>query len=221
MAHDDQVSQWDDLSGQGNHAVQVTPASDMPKWSTANSGADIGGLNFANSVKWFDLTETIELTGDFTIMMRFRLVNVGAANRTFVGDSTDDWFQIVRDNKDSFKLKINGTVYEWEDTSATDIEVGDPDYRQIITITRSSGALSLHVNGGTSAGGWNNQQDDVDWDSAETHSTTDTFTITNIGAAADDAFEFNGFIYDTLVYATVLSEVDRKLNYDYLNAQTL
>ena len=219
MTHNTKVNQWNDLSGNSNNAVQ-TVSGDKPRWDiTGNSGADLGGVKFPNHAKYMNLTSTINLTGDFTIMTRVRIVNLGG-HRTFLGDSNDDYFHINNGNPDKFTLGLNGTDYAWEDASATDVTVGDPDYRQIITITRSSGALSLHVNGGTSAGGWNNQQDDVDWDSAETHSTTDTLTLSNIGSKADDGEDFNGFIFDMLIYTSALSEADRKLNYDYLNAQT-
>ena len=219
LVDDDKITQWDDLTGNGYHAGQTTD-TDRPKWDTANSGADIGSLWFANSAKWFDLASNIAIDGDFTMMIRFRLASLTVA-RCFLGGGDNDLFKI--EDADNFKAKVGVTpVYTWEDTSATDVTVGDPDYRHIVTYTRSSGALSIHVNGGTSAGGWNNEQDDVDWDSAETHSDTDTLTVNNIGASADDTENFNGYIYDVLIYdGTALTAAERKLNYDYLNAQTL
>jgi len=219
MVDDDKITQWDDLSGNSNHAGQAEDTA-RPKWDTANSGADIGSLWMANNTKWMDLTSDVTMSGDFTIMMRFRLHDLSNP-RTFVGGGGNDLLKIH--DADNFKAKVGVTpVYTWEDTSATDVTVGDPDYRHIVTYTRSSGALSIHVNGGTSAGGWNNEQDDVDWDSAETHSDTDTLTVNNIGASADDTENFNGYIYDVLIYdGTALTAAERKLNYDYLNAQTL
>jgi len=219
MVNNDQITQWDDLSGNTNHAVQST-STDMPRWDTANSGADIGAPKFANNAKYMDLTTPIEITGDFTIMIRFR-VNDISTSRCFLGNAADDLFKLH--DADDFRAIIGGSgTSSWEDTSATDLTVADPDYRHIVTFTRSSGAMKVYVNGGTASGDWKDEQDDVDWDSAESHSDTDTFTISNIGSEADDTTNFNGWFYDILIYdGTTLTTAERKLNYDYLTAQVV
>ena len=219
MVDDDKITQWDDLSGNSNHAGQAEDTA-RPKWDTANSGADIGSLWFANSAKWFDLASNIAIDGDFTMMIRFRMQNFNAA-RCFLGSSENDLFKMQ--DADNFKAKIGVTpVYDWDDTSATDVTAGDPDYRHIATFTRSSGLMKVYVNGGTASGDWKDEQDDVDWDSTKTNTDSDTLTINNIGVSADDTQNFDGWIYDVLIYdGTVLTSAERKLNYDYLNAQTV
>lgn len=221
MTHNTKVNQWNDLSGNNNHAVQTT-AGDKPRWDiTTDSGADIGGVKFPNNAKFMDLTSSIELTGAFTIMMRVRFIS-SIDNRALLGDSANDL--LLLKDADRIQVAFGGSgTSAFEDTSATDIPNGDSAKRQIITLTRDgSNNLKVRVNGGTSAGGWNNEQDDVDWDSAESHTDSDTLTISNIGSAADDTTNHNGFIYDVLIYdGTVLTEAERKQNYDYLNAQTV
>jgi len=220
LVDDDKITQWDDLSGNGYHAGQTTDV-DRPKWDTANSGADIGSLWFANSAKYMDLASNIVIDGDFTIMIRFRMQDFDAA-RCFLGGGDNDLFKMQ--DADNFKAKMGAdtTIHTWEDTSATDLTAGDPDYRHIATLTRSSGLLKVYVNGGTASGDWKDEQDDVDWDSAESHSDSDTLTINNIGVSSDDTQNFDGWIYDVLIYdGTVLTAAERKLNYDYLNAQTV
>ena len=221
MAHNDKIHQWDDKSGNSNHAVQTTKDEDRPRWDTSGGGADTGAIKFSNNAKFMNLTSNIELTGAFTIMMRVRFDGT-IDNRCIIGNSATDVVKIV--DADKINLIIGGSDTSiFEDTSATDIPNGDNTKRQIITVTRDgSNNLKVYVNGGTSAGGWNNEQDDVDWDSGESHTDSDTLTIGNIGTSADDTSNHNGHIYDVLVYdGTVLNAADRKLNYDYLNSQTV
>ena len=217
MSHNDKINQWRDQSGNDNHAVQTT-SQDKPRWDTSNSEVDKGAPKFANTAKFMDLTEAIEITGDFTVMIRFRLVDLNVS-RSFIGNSSEDLFRAA--DATEFRSIIGGAgALAWDETSATALSLNDSTKRQIVTFTRSSGNLSVHVNGGTSAGGWNDEQDDVDWDSAETHSDTDTFTISNIGCAADDTENQNGWFYDVLIYDGIaLNETQRKQNYEYLNVK--
>tara|TARA_R110002020_G_scaffold464671_1_gene685536 strand:- start:333 stop:1133 length:801 start_codon:yes stop_codon:yes gene_type:complete len=216
MSHNDKINQWQDQSGNNNHAVQTTTA-DKPRWDLT-PGTDVGAPKFANSAKFMDLTTPIGITGDFTIMIRFRVINVNAP-RSFVGNSSTDLFR-AQDTTE-FRSIIGGSgTSAWDETSAAALSVNDATKRQIVTFTRESGALSVHVNGGTSAGGWKNEQDDVDWDAAESHSDSDTFTISNIGCSADDSENQNGWFYDVLIYDGIaLNTTQRKQNYDYLNGQ--
>ena len=218
LSHNDKIDEWRDQSGNDNHAVQTTSA-DKPRWDLSNLEVDKGAVKFANTAKFFDLTEAIEITGDFTVMVRFRLINLSVA-RSFIGNSSTDLFR-AQDTTE-FRAIIGGSGSSaWDETSATALSTNDTTKRQIVTFTRESGALSVRVNGGTSAGGWKNEQDDVDWDSAETHSDTDTFTISNIGCSADDTENQNGWFYDVLIYDGIaLTTSQRKQNYDYLNGQS-
>ena len=220
LTNNTKINLWKDKSGYANHALQTT-SSKKPRWDiTGNSGADLGGVKFANNAKYMDLTSIIALTGVFTIMMRVRFI-AAISSRSMLGNSATDILTVIDADKIQTLIGGSGTS-NFEDTSATDIPSGDSDKRQIITLTRdSSDRLKVYVNGGTAAGGWNNEQDDVDWDSAENHTDSDTFTITNIGSSADDTLKHNGFMYDVLIYKKALTEAERKLNYDYLNAQTV
>ena len=219
LSHNDRISQWSDQSGNNNHAVQDA-SHDKPRWDTSGGGNDKGAVKMASNAKFMDLTSGITLTGDFTIQIRFRAGSFGSAF-SFLGDSATDLFRAT--DATEFRAILGGAgVSAWDDGSATALSAGDNTKRQIVTFTRSSGALSVHVNGGTAAGGWNNEQDDVDWDAAENHSDTDTFTISNIGSAADDSENMFGWVFDVLIYDGVaLTEAQRKQNYDYLNSQSV
>jgi len=219
MVGNDRISQWSDQSGNNNHATQNT-SHDKPRFDTSGGGGDTGSVKMASNAKYMNLTSDVTLTGDFTIQIRFRAGNFSSAF-SFLGDSATDLFRAQ--DATEFRSFIGGSgVSAWDETSATQLSSNDNTKRQIVTFTRSSGALSVHVNGGTAAGGWNNEQDDVDWDAAESHSDTDTFTITNVGSSADDSENMFGWIFDMLIYDGVaLTETQRKQNYDYLNGQSI
>lgn len=218
LTHNDRISQWSDQSGNNNHALQDA-AHDKPRWDTSGGGNDTGSVKMASNAKFMDLTSGVTLTGDFTIQIRFRAGSY-STSMSLLGDSATDLFRAH--DATEFRAFLGGSgVHAWDEGSATALSAGDSTKRQIVTFTRSSGALSVHVNGGTAAGGWNNEQDDVDWDAAESHSDSDTFTISNIGSAADDTENMFGWVYDVLIYDGVaLTETQRKQNYDYLNGQT-
>jgi hypothetical protein len=220
LSHNDRINEWRDQSGNNNHAVQ-TVSADKPRADiTNNSGAEKGSVNFVNNVKYMNLTSSISLTGDFTIMIRFTLDNATSA-RAFLGDSDNDLLKL--ESVSEFRTALGGAanVSAFLESSLA-ITAGDHTVKSIVTFTRSSGALSIHVNAGASGSGFNNVHDDVDWDAAENHTDSDAFTITNIGSQADDTNDFRGHFYDVLIYDGVaLTESQRKLNYDYLNSQTL
>ena len=220
-SHNDKIFRWQDQSGNNNHAVQDTsgdkPRSDMVD---GNGLADKGSVKFANRAKFMDLTENIELTGDFTIMIRFRLTSTNNPI-AFLGNSATDLLKL-EDSRDVRAIIGGSGVSTWYESSAAVLPEADPTKRSIITLTRSSGALSVHLNSGTASGSWKDIHDDVDWDAAENHTDSDTFTISNIGTTSDDNTNFNGNFFDVLIYnGTALTTAQRKQNYDYLVGQTL
>ena len=219
MASNDRISQWNDKSGNNNHAVQTTSA-DKPRWDTSGSGKDTGSVKFASAAKFMDLTSGITLTGDFTIQIRFRADNFDNS-MSFVGNSTTDLFRAA--DATEFRAILGGSGASiFDETSATAMSSGTNTKRQIVTFTRSSGALSVHVNGGTNSGTFNDEQDDVNWAAAAGNTDSDTFTISNIGSAADDAENFRGWFYDVLIYDGIaISDAQIQLNYNYLNSQTI
>tara|TARA_R100000700_G_scaffold35629_1_gene44359 strand:+ start:178 stop:990 length:813 start_codon:yes stop_codon:yes gene_type:complete len=219
LSHNDRINEWRDQSGNNNHAVQTTTTFKPRVDINNNSGAEKGSVNFINNVKYMDLTSSISLTGDFTIMIRFTLDNANNP-RAFLGNSSDDLLRL-QDASD-FRTALGGSDTSAFKESSLVITSSNHTVKSIVTFTRSSGALSIHVNAGVSGSGFNNVHDDVDWDAAENHTDSDAFTITNIGSQADDTEEFRGHFYDVLIYDGVaLTESQRKLNYDYLNGQTL
>ena len=219
LSHNDRINEWRDQSGNNNHAVQTVTADKPRADITNNSGAEKGSVNFINNVKYMNLTSNINLTGDFTIMIRFTLDNA-TSERAFLGDSDNDFLMLQ--SVSEFRTALGGSNVSAFSEPSLAITAGNHAVKSIVTFTRSSGALSIHVNAGVSGSGFNNVHDDVDWDAAENLTDSDAITITNIGSRADDADDFRGHFYDILIYDGVaLTESQRKLNYDYLNSQTV
>ena len=80
-----------------------------------------------------------------------------------------------------------------------------------IMLIRSGGNLKIYVNGG--------DHEDKDWDSDGIQEDSGVFTISNIGASADDTTELNGSVKDVLIYRAALTARQRDLMYSYLDGQ--
>ena len=202
------IRRWADQSGNDNHAVQ-TNGVDMPLFEADEPGA----VNFASSVKFMDLTSNIQIDAntDFTAVIRFKCVNF-SSQRAFLGSASDEFFRL-NTNK-AFRLKIgssNSTFAEGASTMATDT------YYTVMVVRSngSTGNVNVYVRGGAYTTG-----SGKDWDAAESSTNTGQIDFDNIGAAADDANNFNGFMKDVLVYdGTALDATNRELLFDYLESQ--
>jgi len=198
---EDRISKWLDYSSNNNHALQSEP-TDCPLFES-----DDNTIEFSANSRWYDLTSTIALTKEFTLIMRVKLTSV--TNDSFFGDSGTNFFRIT--NNKSFRAKIGGTAQnnfvEGSDTITHGI--GAPYY--IISLARnSSNECSVVVHGGS--------YDAKIW-SGTTTSDSDEFTISNVGCQADDAQEMGGNVKDVLIYENYLSTTEMSDMYTFLNAQ--
>ena len=203
---DDRIKQWDDQSGNNNHAAQST-AADMPRYVSSS-----GALKFVNTLKWFDLTSAISInaSADFSVFMRIEFSAI--EQDALIGDSSTDFWRLHSNS--TFRTKIGGSTQnnwaEASDTVATDTEY-------IISLVRSNGStgtLNVYIYGG-------DYTTEKDWDSSEGATDADAFTISNIGAEADDTNEFDGLLKDVLIYnGTALTSSQRTDVYNYLNSQS-
>ena len=202
----DRLKQWDDQSGNSNHAVQATTA-DMPRYES-----DDDSLKFANRAKFFDLSSgiTINSNTDFTCMMHINWILIDVP-QSLMGHGGHDFWRL-HDNT-NFRTKI-GSADQSNWIEASDTIATGAWY--IVTLTRSGGAtgnLTMHVEGGAYS--------DKEWDAAEGATDADDFEISNIGCAADDVEDLNAYVKDVLIYnGTALSTGQRTQMYNYLNSQT-
>ena len=199
----DRIKQWDDQSGNNNHAAQSTQA-DMPRFES-----DDNSIKFANRAKFLDLTSELSIANDFTCIIHINWIT-NSVEQALMGHSALDLWRL-QDNT-NFRVKIS------DSTQSNWVEAGDTidaENWYILTLTRSGGAgnLTVHVDGGTYS--------DKEWDSAEGATDTDTFSISNIGSAADDTTPLNAYVKDVLIYnGTALNKAQRTDMYNYINSQT-
>ena len=206
MADQDHINAWNDMVNTVN-AVQTTHA-DKPEWDTAT--ADVGGMNMSDGARYMDLSANIAINAsqDFSIMMRAKVTDFGAV-RGLLGHNSNNLLKVQ--NAQSIRVIIGGSgTSTWTDSQ----ELADDTY-YIFTLTRADGAtgnLKMYVKA--------EGEDEIDWDSGESHTDADAFTISNLGAAGDDANNFQGYIKDVLVYKDVaLSAQEREQLYAYIFAQ--
>ena len=203
----DRIKQWDDQSGNSNHAVQTTTA-DMPRFES-----DDNSIKFAARAKFMDLTSNISINAntDFTLMIRVSFADNLDNFMGLFGHGGEDFLRVLADGT-GFRTKIgDATQSNWVEASA--VLVLDTYY--IITLTRSNGAtgdLTIHVHGGAF--------NDKEWDAAEGATDADAFTISNVGCEADDTANLRGFAKDAFIYnGTALSSGQRNEMYTYINSQ--
>jgi hypothetical protein len=203
----DRIKQWDDQSGNNNHATQSTNA-DMPRFES-----DDNSMKFANRSKYMNLTSTITIgdSEDFTAIIRLSVEDFDNY-MGLLGHGGNDFLRLLVGGT-GFRAKLGDTVQNnWIEASDT-ISV---DTYYIITFTRSNGGtgdLTVHIHGGS--------YDDKEWDAAENATDTDSFTISNVGCETDDAANLKGYMKDFLIYnGTALSSGQRNEMYTYLNSQT-
>jgi len=209
------INSWADQSGNNRHASQNT-ASRKPFWET--DAADFGGvrwpdrtgdhhLNLATNVG--GNTDNIEANEDFTIMIRVKLTDFGSALALIGSSSTD----VIKWNSNKRVTVLIGGSGASHFEESSDALATDTYY--IHTLTRSNGStgnLTYHVHGGTYS--------DKSWDSAESHTDADTFTLNNIGSAADLALTPEGVFKDVLVWkGTALTSDQRASMYSYILGQ--
>jgi len=85
----------------------------------------------------------------------------------------------------------------------------------VVRSNGSTGNVNVYVRGGayTTASG-------KDWDAAENSTNTGQIDFNNIGSAADDDKNFNGFIKDVIIYdGTAVTADQRELLFDYVESQ--
>jgi len=216
MADGEDINSWADQSGNDRHASQ-TVASKKPHWET--DAVDIGGLKWSDDTADTHMnmatnvggnTDNIEANEDFTVMIRVKLTAFNSVNG-LIGSAAQEVIKWNNDKK--VTMLIGGSGASAFEESSDTLET---DTYYIHTLTRSDGStgnLTYRVHGGS--------YNDKSWDSAETHTDADAFTINNIGCASDGVLPVEGVFKDVLVWkGTALSDSQRTAMYTYLLGQS-
>jgi hypothetical protein len=130
--------------------------------------------------------------------------------RGVIGYSSTNVIKITSTKRIGVLIGGSG-INAWEESSDA---WTTSDY-YIFTLTRSEGStgnLEMRVHGGTYS--------DKSWDSSESHTDADAFTLNNIGCAADGVLPMEGVFKDVLVWkGTALSASQRADMYSYILGQ--
>ena len=208
LTNTNRIHQWNDQSGNDNHATQGT-GNQMPKWD-----ATLDSQAWAN--KWMDLSTNITFAADedFSIAMRFSIDDV-SQNVSFFGHDASNLLKLQGASGAGDFRFLDGDSSAKAFAEATAVLVNDDIYTLVFTRSGGSdGTLNLFMNK-------DGVFDDKDWDAAESHTETSSHTISNIGASADNTLEMDGVIYDVLIYkGYALNASDRTELYSYLANQT-
>ena len=203
MATGDLINLWTDFTGGGFNGVQDTQG-DKPHWDRENTVDPY--VPAFDGTQFMDMAESVDISAnqDFTIVTNIMFTDL--SQNAIYGSDSSNFFRINDDT--GFRCKIGGAGNN-NFTEASDTIVVDRYYTLIFT--RSNGAtgdLRLYVDGGTYS--------DKAWGSTAL-TDNDAFTISNIGAAADDTDNMKGYIKNIIVYkGTVLTAAERRLMYTYL-----
>jgi len=194
------VSQWDDKSGNGRNATQVT-AINQPEYTTA-------GLNGKNVVTfggndYFSLSNDI-VSSPSTIVVVFKFNNFNEINpRIYDIKKSGQSLQLIRDGSTT-SIGTKNTVWQpsaagtkWHSSQTTDPEIIAINFENASTALSLNGTLSTNT-GSMSIG------------AAGTDST--------LGVRADlvASTYLNGFISELVVVDTSLSTSDRQKLEGYL-----
>tara|TARA_R100000315_G_C5211054_1_gene125368 strand:- start:222 stop:944 length:723 start_codon:yes stop_codon:yes gene_type:complete len=195
------VGQWDDSSGNDNHAVQGT---------SGNQAAVVdGGLDFEGTEADFYTLSSDIVVGSQEALSIFMVINIesfsdGGTQNTFLGTGETATFLEFQNNKRiRIKTAAGTDIIEYPtDTFAT-------GSKMLIHIRRSSGSTGLIVlqkNGSTVSASSNPSGDG---------NNTGAITFDRIGARNNDRY-FDGILYELLVYETtnlVTDDIDNINNF--------
>ena len=173
------VEQWDDSSGNNNHATQGTSGN-----QAAVSG---GGLDFENGESdHYDLTSKIVISENQNLLMSFvvTLESISAA-RCILSDATSEFIDFQTNKK--IRINCSGTTTSLSMASST---FGTAS-KFIITISRNdgeTGTFVIYKDGTELSGTFGN----------ETNPANIEFHVLG-GRAGSDRF-FDGIIHEVIVY---------------------
>jgi hypothetical protein len=201
MADGDKIDGWLDQSGAGRHAEQDTEA-DAPLWVAASNSVNYASGKYMNIRSGSQITEAED--SDFTFVWRGTISGTGTSMTMFGNSSTDFWR--VNSGAKVIRTKIGGATA----VSFTESTALETNELYTFTLTRSSGIIEVRVDGGSST-----VLTDHQW-GGTTGEDADAFSVTNIGAAADDSNGWRGIVKHAMYYAGAITESERNQLQEWL-----
>jgi hypothetical protein len=149
------ISQWDDLSGQGNHALNAGADATKPAFSADEISAGVGAAVFDGTNDKATITNDASLvlgTGDFTYVFAMKLTTPDTSGTPFVhtatgngtGGGTSHGYDLFHRNTARIQATINldGTQYTQDFTG-----LASPRVLTLITRVDRSGFMRTYLDG--------------------------------------------------------------------------
>ena len=176
------VGQWDDSSGNDNHATQGD--------ADAQAAVSDGGLNFeGGDDNFYNLASKITVSTDHNFIIAF-VVNIESYDslNCVLSDGTNEFIEFQTNKKVRIKTLDGSATTSILTQSGTDFA---KEEKMLITISRndgSTGTLKLYKNGTELSDSWSNQ------------ANPKQIEFSNLGIRSDSDRPFDGHIYELLVY---------------------
>jgi hypothetical protein len=178
------VGQWDDSSGNDNHAVQ----------GTADNQAVVsgGGLTFDGTADYYDFASKVIISTNHNFLIAV-VLNIDAydgddTQNSILSDGANEFFELETNKKLRIKTLDGSATTSRLTQTAADFDV---DEKMLITVSRndaSTGTLNAYKNGSAVADSWSNQ------------TNPKGIEFVNLGIRNDSDRHFDGSIYELLVY---------------------
>lgn len=182
-AHSGVVSSWGDRSGNSNNLSQSN-ATNQPLFDSSSSNLNSKpSVVFDGSNDFLNLTDSITLTADFSMLVVLK--NVDANKAVAFGNATS--YTNVPWHRHS-----NGSDYVFAANSGAKT---DPSNASVIAMTRASNSVKLYQNGGTPA-------------HTATNSGTGTITVFGDSALQHHSGEIaEAILFDSMISLTDLNTI--------------
>ena len=186
------MSNWDDLSGNGNNLIQET-AGKQPDYTVATASVDFDETGGSSVDDYMDLKTQLTLDTDvtgWTVAANYTSLDWNGSSQAIVGDK-DNSNNFIRHTSGGniFLVKVNGN----SNNITLDSALTDSQFYSIIITCNTDGVLTMYVDG--------TAQTDT-----ESCGTND-LTIDQVCARANSN-TLGGKVRDILVYRQALSATD-------------
>jgi hypothetical protein len=170
------VAQWDDSSGNNNHAIQETAENQAEESD--------GGLYFNGSSDYYEYTESIDLASDdsFTMAIVYNLDSTDVKNTIWSKDANNAFIEFK--DADTVKFNYSSSIVELDGGTHT----ADSVRSMIVTRLGASGAHKLYEGSSTAV---------------TTGTQTGAATFVNLGVRNDNDRWFDGKIYEVMIWDNV------------------
>ena len=186
------ISQWNDESGNDNHAVQTT-ASQQPQ-------ADGGGALLDGSDDRFDMTSGLTLEG----FHLFAVVDLDTlTNQTFIGKSDDsgNFIRIVDSNSYRHKARNGGEVVLFDYTSGKTVSADTKFMWEVSRANVQGSEIEVFKNNGE-------HLNETPADGSNSSTASNGFAIDQLFTQRANNSTINGHVFEFVLFSSALSGDD-------------